>query len=70
MRTWRYKKVNLNERPPKWDEVDVLNREGKNGWELVEISRNNIALLKCAIDEPAPAPAPEPAATAKRSAKK
>jgi hypothetical protein len=43
---WEYRQIDLNELPPKTDEVDVLNQLGEQGWELVAILHNHVAHLK------------------------
>ena len=53
---WEYSRINLNEVPRRTDDIDVLNDAGKEGWELVTITANNIAFLKRQIDEPARTP--------------
>jgi hypothetical protein len=53
---WEYTRINLNEVPRRTDDIDLLNDAGKNGWELVAITTNNIAFLKRSIGEPARAP--------------
>jgi DNA-binding protein H-NS len=48
---WEYRKIDLNERPRKTDDIDVLMDAGKDGWELVQITPNNIAYLKRMIED-------------------
>ena len=43
---WEYRKIDLNQRPRKVDEIDLLNDAGNDGWELVAILANNVAYLK------------------------
>ena len=43
MPQWQYREVNLSELPPETDEIDLVNAAGDDGWELVVITRNNIA---------------------------
>jgi hypothetical protein len=62
MAQWEYSKRNLNEGPAKTTDVDLLNAVGKDGWELVGITVNNLAYLKrqvpgAATDPPAGRPA-------------
>lgn len=54
MDQWEYDKLDLNALPRKADEVDLLNDAGKDGWELIAITPNNIAYLKRRIAAPAP----------------
>jgi hypothetical protein len=58
MPEWEYTKIDLNDLPPKASEIDVLNDAGKDGWELVLITSNNIAFLKRPRDGRSPVPAP------------
>ncbi|MET0651852.1 MAG: hypothetical protein ABWY63_04990 [Hyphomicrobiaceae bacterium] len=64
MRQWEYLRLDLNDAPRRGDETGVLNRAGGEGWELVIVSRNGVAILKREIDQPASAgrrKAPDPA---------
>jgi hypothetical protein len=66
MNEWEYSRINLNEVPRRADDIDVLNDAGKDGWELVTITTNNVAYLKRLIGEPSRVPAPRrKAATAR-----
>jgi len=56
MAEWEYRKISLSEAPRRGDDIDLLNDAGKDGWELVGISNNNVAYLKRQQAEPAPAP--------------
>ncbi len=47
---WDYLRIDLNQRGPREDELDLLNRAGAEGWELVGISATNIAYLKRLVD--------------------
>lgn len=64
MAEWQYSKINLNDPPRRSDDIDMLNDVGKDGWELVGITGNNVAYLKRLVNEPPPAPAPRKAARA------
>jgi len=64
---WEYSRINLNEVPRRTDDIDVLNDAGKEGWELVTITTNNIAFLKRQIPEPAKVPATRRKAAAART---
>jgi hypothetical protein len=55
MPQWEYQKLNLNDTPRKTDEIDVLNDAGQDGWELVAITPNNVAILKRPVEQPSPA---------------
>jgi len=44
--------IDLNDVPHKASEIDVLNDAGKDGWELVLITSNNIAFLKRQVRKP------------------
>jgi hypothetical protein len=46
MPEWEYITLDLSYLPRKISELDVLNDAGKDGWELVMITSNNIAYLK------------------------
>lgn len=59
MPRWEYSKRSLNEAPAKTTDVDLLNNAGKEGWELVGITINNLAYLKRPL--PAAAGADSPA---------
>jgi hypothetical protein len=56
MPQWEYSKRSLNEAPARTTDVDLLNAAGKDGWELVGITVNNLAYLK----RPLPAAAADP----------
>jgi hypothetical protein len=53
---WEYRKIDLNQHRPQYDELDLLNAAGADGWELVGITSNNFAYLKRELEELAPAP--------------
>jgi hypothetical protein len=46
MRQWEYLRVDLNDTPRRGEEVEVLNRAGSEGWELVTVTSNGVAILK------------------------
>jgi hypothetical protein len=48
---WEYLKIDLNQRGPREDELDVLNHVGAARWELVGITATNIAYLKRRVEE-------------------
>lgn len=49
---WEYRKIALNDRSRGADEIDVLCKAGKEGWELVAVLANNVAYLKRRVDGP------------------
>jgi DNA-binding protein H-NS len=54
MRTWQYKKVDLNTAPALKDDIDILDTAGQDGWELVTIQPNGVAYFKRQLgDQPA-----------------
>ena len=57
MTQWEYRKIDLNNVPRSAVDIDLLMDAGKDGWELVGITTNNIAYLKRQIEESTPAPA-------------
>jgi hypothetical protein len=63
MAKWEYRKLDLNDLPRGSDDVGVLNRAGGEGWELVSITRNNVAYLKRAYGDPAKAVRRKPVGT-------
>jgi len=69
MPQWEYSKRDLSEVPAKIDDVDLLNDAGRDGWELVAITANNIAYLKRPLGgSAAPAePAAKPAVTRRKT---
>ena len=67
MTTWEYDKVDLNSLARKTEDVDLLNEVGREGWELVHITSNNIAYLKRPIEEDTPAKVTPPRAPKRSS---
>jgi hypothetical protein len=53
MQEWEYIRICLSDLPLNIDSVDILNDAGKDGWELIVITSNNIAYLKLEITKPA-----------------
>jgi hypothetical protein len=64
MPQWEYRRIDLNDAPRRGDDVDVLNRAGTEGWELVAITGNGVAYVKRPIPEPPKAPGRRKAAAA------
>jgi hypothetical protein len=48
---WEYKKIALNETRHREDALDLLLDAGKNGWELVTLTANNVAYFKRPSEE-------------------
>jgi hypothetical protein len=46
MPRWEYREIDLGDLPPRTDEIMLLNAAGDDGWELVAITTNYIAILK------------------------
>jgi hypothetical protein len=61
MPQWEYRRIDLNDAPRRGDDVDVLNRAGNEGWELVAVTGNGVAYVKRPLPEP-PKPARRKAA--------
>ena len=53
MRQWEYLRLDLNDAPRRGDGIDVLSRAGSEGWELVTVTGNGVALLKREVGQPA-----------------
>lgn len=58
MANWEYSRLNLNDLPRETSELDLLNDAGEEGWELVFITSNHIAILKRSFDKQSPLAAP------------
>jgi hypothetical protein len=46
MARWEYLRLDLNDTPRRSDGIDMLNRAGSEGWQLVSATGNGLALLK------------------------
>jgi len=68
MPQWEYRKIDLNNVPVKASDLDALDDAGREGWELVGITANNIAYLKRMLEDPATASPPRAKASARRKA--
>jgi hypothetical protein len=51
MLEWEYITISLNDIPFKPGIIEVLNDAGKEGWELVAVTSNNIAYMKRQVAE-------------------
>jgi hypothetical protein len=61
MPEWEYMKIDLNDLPRRTEGIDLLNDAGKDGWELVALTSNNIAYLKRKIRKRSSTPVASPA---------
>ena len=52
MPQWEYRRLDLNDAPRRSDDIDVLNRAGSEGWELVSVASNGVAYVKRQIPDP------------------
>jgi hypothetical protein len=52
---WEYRKIDLGALDHPTDEVEVLNAAGEDGWDVVQITANNVAYLKRNIEPSNPA---------------
>jgi hypothetical protein len=68
MPQWEYSKIDLNNVPAKASDLDALDDAGKDGWELVGITANNIAYLKRMLQDPMTPSRPRAQAPARRKA--
>jgi hypothetical protein len=66
MPQWEYRKIDLNNVPAKASDLDSLDEAGKDGWELVGITANNVAYLKRMLEDPVTAARPRARAPARR----
>ena len=53
MHQWEYLRLDLNDIPRRGDETVALNKAGAEGWELVAVTCNGLAILKREISQPA-----------------
>lgn len=51
MAQWEYRRIDLSDLPFRTEIADLLNDAGKDGWELVEITNNNLAYFKRPLAE-------------------
>jgi hypothetical protein len=61
MPQWEYSKIDLNNVPVKSSDLETLDDAGKDGWELVGITANNVAYLKRPIEDATAPPRTKPA---------
>jgi hypothetical protein len=66
MPQWEYSKIDLNNVPAKASDLDALDDAGKDGWELVGITANNVAYLKRRLEDPETQSQPRAKAPARR----
>jgi hypothetical protein len=66
MPQWEYSKIDLNDVPAKASDLDALDDAGKDGWELVGISANNVAYLRRLLEDPLIASRPRAKTPARR----
>lgn len=52
MTEWEYRKLDLNDPPREKSDLDLLDKAGDDGWELITITTNSIAYLKRPITKP------------------
>jgi hypothetical protein len=46
MPAWEYRKIDLGDLARNTSDLDLLDKAGEEGWELVVITSNNIAYFK------------------------
>src|SRR5215831_561637 len=68
MPQWEYSKIDLNNVPAKASDLDALDDAGKDGWELVGITANNVAYLKRMLEDPVTQSRPRAKPPARRKA--
>ena len=68
MTQWEYSKIDLNNVPAKSSEINVLDDAGRDGWELVRVTANNVAYFKRPLDDVAPAEPPRARQPVRRKA--
>jgi len=66
MPQWEYSRIDLSNIPARTNEVDLLDDAGRDGWELVGITANNVAYLKRPTGSPPAAADPPPRPPARR----
>jgi hypothetical protein len=49
---WEDLTLDLAYLPAKTNDVDVLNKAGEDGWELIAIASNHVAYLRRQVDDP------------------
>jgi hypothetical protein len=49
---WEYHALDLADLPGRVNEVEMLNKAGEDGWELIAIVANHVAYLRRQVDEP------------------
>jgi hypothetical protein len=54
MPEWEYRKIDLGDVPRNTSDLDLLDKAGEEGWELVVITSNNIAYFKRQIRKQSP----------------
>ena len=68
MPQWEYSKIDLNNVSAKSSDLDALDDAGKDGWELVTITANNVAYLRRSLEDPTAAVPPRAKPPARRKA--
>jgi hypothetical protein len=52
MAEWEYRKIDLNDPPSEKSDLELLDKVGDEGWELVVMTINNMAYLNRPIAKP------------------